>query len=305
MTNRAKWLLAAAIGIVIVLILGISIYSSVTALFYRTQPQITTTQPEALKRETGEAPPAQLGEAPAEKDKQDRLIIRNKSIKLEVKSVKKSYSQIEKITIKYEGSITSSQIYSNSSPTPVPLEEAQSTSVTKSMSALITVKVPVKNFDPAVKDLKKLGELKSEQEATEEVTERYIDLKARLRNLQRQESRYLDILDLAKKVEEVLKVENELTRIRGEIESLQAQIDYLERSAAMATITLELSEPKTITEPVWKWGLKDAVIRAIKNFIVVVNLFIVIIGTLLPLIILGFLIWFGIYSWRKLARRST
>lgn len=309
MAAKLKWVGIALVIIVIIVAVGISIYSVLPTLFYRMQSQVyVPSSQEALQQEGKGAPSVQrMEQAPAEKPKQDRLIIKNKSIRLEVKSVKESYSRIEKIAARYQGLIVSSQIYSDNiyGNGPVPLEKTLTQRISKPLSAVITIKVPVDDFERAIRDLKKLGELKSEQETTEEVTERHIDLTARLRNLQRQETRYLEILDLAKNVEEVLKVENEITRIRGEIESLQAQVDYLERSASMATITLELSEPRPITEPVWKWGLKDAVIRALKNFVAVINSLIIITGTLLPLVILGLFIWLGVYLVRKSRRRAV
>lgn len=228
----------------------------------------------------------------------DRLVIKSKSLNLAVKDVRKSYAEVEKVALKYKGYIVSSNIYSDTPDYPRPLGEIPEEK-TGPLSGIIVLKVPVNSFEATVSELKKLGNLKSEAETTEEVTEQHIDLSARLKNLRRQEERYLEILNAAKTVQEMLKVEEQLSRIRGEIEAMQAQLDYLEKSAAMATITLNLSEPSGITEPIAKWGIKDAVIKAIRNFVLVINIIIISIGTILPFVIIACFVWLGLIFWRK------
>ena len=152
--------------------------------------------------------------------------------------------------------------------------------------ATIVVKVPSDETSAALKDLKKLGKIENEQESEEEVTEQYVDLNARLKNLQRTEERYLDFFDAAKTVEDMLKIEEQLTRVRGEIESLQAQIDHLEKSAKLGTITIYLHEPAQITKQIRDWGFIEAVLQGIQNFITVVNYLVMTFGALLPFLIL-------------------
>lgn len=231
--------------------------------------------------------------------KSDRLIIRQKSISMQVKDVRKTYKKIDQTASKYKGRIISASISSEKyqqNHYPETLEEKslppawQNQQSSKNnagpLYATIVVKVPSDETSAALKDLKKLGKIEDEQESEEEVTDQYVDLNARLKNLQRTEERYLDFFDAAKTVEDMLKIEEQLTRVRGEIESIQAQVDHLEKSAKLGTITIYLHEPTQITKPIRDWGFIKAVLQGIQNFITVVNFLVMTFGALLPFLIL-------------------
>ena len=122
---------------------------------------------------------------------------------------------------------------------------------------VITIRVPQDKFYEVIWQIENLGEVESKEVRGEDVTEKYIDLKARLSNLQKEEKRLLEILDMCTKVEEVLKVESELSRVRGEIERLTGQMQYIERRVELATITVSLTEivPEPWVEvPEVDWG---------------------------------------------------
>jgi len=122
---------------------------------------------------------------------------------------------------------------------------------------VITIRVPQDKFYEVIWQIENLGEVESKEVRGEDVTEKYIDLKARLSNLQKEEKRLLEILDMCTKVEEILKVESELSRVRGEIERLTGQIQYIERRVELATITVSLTEivPEPWIEvPEVDWG---------------------------------------------------
>ena len=122
-------------------------------------------------------------------------------------------------------------------------------------TGVITVRVPQKDFHSTILAIEELGEIESKDVKGEDVTEQYVDLEARLSNLQSQEQRLTEILDLCETVEEVLKVESELNRLRGEIERLTGQIQYLEARVDLATITVLLSEDRPWVEiPHVDWG---------------------------------------------------
>lgn len=121
----------------------------------------------------------------------------------------------------------------------------------------ITIRVPEESFHDAVARIEELGKVTEKRVESADVTERYIDLKARLETREREEKRLLEILDKARTVEEVLTVERELWRIREEIERLKGQMLYLERMVKLATINVLLEEeaPKPWVEvPEVNWG---------------------------------------------------
>jgi len=109
-------------------------------------------------------------------------------------------------------------------------------------SGTIIVKVPADKFTEAFAAFKNYG-IKVERESTnaQDVTERYIDLEAQLKNLRAEEERYLEVMNRAFTVEDILKVSQYLSRVRGQIERLEGQLKYLNRQVDMSTITTYLT----------------------------------------------------------------
>lgn len=280
--SKLTYLLFSLICFIIICFVAASCKRLPTKKTFETAPKMP-----ALEQPSPERAPEKAIEKKPETT--DRLVIKRKTLKLEVKDVRKTRDKIDEIVAKYNGNITSCIIFSEGPYPPIYREENRlpAGGEDKALFATMVVKVPSDKFPLLIKDVKKLGEVEYEQESEEEVTQQYIDLSARLRNLKRQEERYLELLDMAKNVEEMLKVEAELSRIRGEIESLQAQVDHLKRSAKMATLTIELHEPSKIVQPPgFDWGFTKAITKAIQNFVGAINFLIMAFGAILPFILL-------------------
>ncbi len=92
-------------------------------------------------------------------------------------------------------------------------------------------------------ELKKLGRAESESQAGEEVTQQYVDLEARLSNARNAEKRLTDILrQRTGKLADVLAVELEIDRVRGEIERMEAEKKSLTNRLTFATVTVKIAE---------------------------------------------------------------
>ncbi|MBN2334725.1 DUF4349 domain-containing protein [Candidatus Bathyarchaeota archaeon] len=129
-----------------------------------------------------------------------------------------------------------------------------STVNTRSERGSITIRVPQRGFHDAVAEIEGLGEVETRSLQGEDVTEEYVDLQAELTNMERQEERLLDIMDMGTTVDSVLKVERELERVRGSIERLQGRINYLDSRVELATITVNLNlEPEEELEEHLAW----------------------------------------------------
>ncbi|RJQ51872.1 MAG: DUF4349 domain-containing protein, partial [Actinobacteria bacterium] len=230
------------------------------------------------------------------------MIVRDKTLTMEVDSIRTTLAKINALSAKYKASITQSSISSPGGDGVLPTPEEQRSGSGRQdgngpLSGTVTIKIPVEDFDAYVTAVRKLGDVRSERESTEDVTQQHIDMKARLKNLKAEEAAFLRFFRAAKNVREMLTIEQQLARVRGEIESLQAQIDYLERRSAMATLTLNLSEPGGVVSPSGEdWGFVDAIRQAIRAFVGVVNFLIITIGALLPILILG-AIGFFVVRW--------
>jgi hypothetical protein len=110
-----------------------------------------------------------------------------------------------------------------------------------SVRTTLTLRIPAERFSAVLDELRRLGTGDgSESITTDDVSEEFIDLDARLKNQRELEAQFLEILKRATKVEEALGVERELATVRTEIDRMQGRRRFLERETALSTITLSL-----------------------------------------------------------------
>ncbi len=113
------------------------------------------------------------------------------------------------------------------------------------------VRVPVDRFDSFVSAVSRLGEVRTNHVGSQDVTEEYYDIEARIRNKQEEEKRLLKHLaDSTGKLEDILNVERELARVRGEVEQMQGRLRFLANRAELSTVTIAATEWKDYTPPV-------------------------------------------------------
>jgi hypothetical protein len=106
-----------------------------------------------------------------------------------------------------------------------------------------TLRVPADQLDATLADLKGLGRVESESQNGQEVTAQYVDLEARLSNARNTEDRLTNLLrQRTGKLSDVLAVETEIDRVRGEIEQMEAEKKNLANQVTFATITATVRE---------------------------------------------------------------
>jgi len=158
----------------------------------------------------------------------ERLVVFTARIELEVEDVEAAVDEVRLLAQRHGGFVATEQ--------------------TRSESGVITIRVPQRVFHDAVAEAETLGTVKARDLKGEDVTEEYVDLGSQLVNLENQEKRLLEIMGMGTTVESVLRVEKELERVRGSIESIKGRMNYLESRVELATITvllnLEESEPE-------------------------------------------------------------
>ncbi|WP_135610840.1 DUF4349 domain-containing protein [Methanococcoides sp. AM1] len=199
-----------------------------------------------------------------------RKVITTSDVSLEVKNAPEAVDSIGAIASEYDGYVSSSSVYDTYYGD------------SESMSGYISIRVPAAEHDTVIDRIEALGKVTSKSTSGVDVTEEYIDVEARLSNLEKQEQRLQEILEMATTVEDVLEVEKELSRVRGEVESLTGRLNYLNDRIDFSTITVSVSEPRNITH---SWGLRDALSDSVRGFIASVNGIIVFIGVALPIVI--------------------
>jgi hypothetical protein len=113
-----------------------------------------------------------------------------------------------------------------------------------------TIRVPADRFEALREALLKLGELQRTNIDSQDVSDEYYDLDARIKNKKVEEERLLRHLDKSTgKLEDILAVEREISRVRGEIERQQGRLKYLSQMTALTTVTVTLHERKGYVPP--------------------------------------------------------
>jgi hypothetical protein len=121
------------------------------------------------------------------------------------------------------------------------------------------------------------------------VTQEYVDLKSRLKNLEAAEAQLTKIMEQATKTEDVLNVFNQLVATREQIEMIKGQMQYYEQSAAYSAISARLIAEETIKPiEVGGWKPQGEVRDAIQSLINFLQDFV------------NFLIWSVLYYLPKL-----
>lgn len=245
--------------------------------------------------------------ADGESDDQGRMIIRTKVLRLDVGSTPDTVTAIREFTRTHSGSVSEMQVATDSDDWIYHRDEyGNPVGDGTALRGWVTVKVPSESYEDFVADVAGLGTIKYQSESTSDVTQEHVDLSARLENLRAQEARLRDFFDAAKDVKEMLAIEEELGRVRGDIESLDAQITYLERQAAMATVTIELTEPRAVVRPGGEsWGFVDAITTGVRGAAGVLTWLLTALLATSPLWIAGVVLFFPIRAFvRRRARKS-
>jgi PKD repeat protein len=111
----------------------------------------------------------------------------------------------------------------------------------------ISIRVLAENYDKTIASLRALAvSVTSESSSSQDVTQEYIDLDSRVKNLEATEAQLLKIMETATKTEDILSIQRELTNVRGEIEQIKGRMQYLERTSSTSLIDIRLSEAELV-----------------------------------------------------------
>ncbi len=221
-----------------------------------------------------------------------RHVIRNGSMNLIVEDTRQTVREIQSKVKAVGGIISESNIYE--------MREGQ-------YAANLTLRIPEQQFDHFMEQLQELGKATDSSFTEDDVTMQYLDLETRIKNLEAQEERLREILEMANTVEEVLQVEKELGRVRGEIEVLTTQFTYLQDKVSYSTINLYIREEHIATQkvspaPFENLGarMKEALVRSINFIMTAFATLLVVITTLLPVLLV--LAMIGLIAWVLIGR---
>ncbi|MCC6175158.1 MAG: DUF4349 domain-containing protein [Chloroflexi bacterium] len=171
----------------------------------------------------------------------DRMIIRTVSMTIAVGNVQDVQRAVERLAGEHNGYVQGSQVRQDGDRT----------------MATVTLRVPADQatYEITLEQLRSLADrVVEEQSQAQDITEEYIDLNSRLRNLRASEESLLALLGKAQKVDDILAIQRELTNVRGQIEQIQGRKQALERRSDMATITVTIRETGAFARGGWNPG---------------------------------------------------
>ncbi len=201
---------------------------------------------------------------------QERIIIRTADMAIVVGDTEEAMNTISQMVTENGGWVVSSSVFQYA-------ENAKTGSM--------TVRIPSDGFESFLDAVSRMAvETTRISTSGQDVTEEYVDLSSRLANLEATAERVRNFLDEARTVEEALEVNQELSRLEGEIEVIKGRMQYLEQSSAYSMISIELT-PDVLSQPleVGGWQPQGAARNALENLV----------ATLQTLVDVA--IWFVIY----------
>ena len=167
-----------------------------------------------------------------------RRIIRQAALEVELDDVDRAIARLTDLVEAAGGYIADTQVHSDEKGVA---------------RATVTAYLPPAAFGRALGDLERIGHLRTRRVTGQDVSEEFVDLEARTRNLERHEAQLLSFMGKAQKVADLVSLENELARVRGEIERLSGRIRFLRARTEMAGIQVSLlrSTAPAPAEAIW------------------------------------------------------
>ena len=214
-----------------------------------------------------------------DKSNVSRKLIKNGRIIFESEDLNKTKSQVLLLGKKYKGYISSDRQndYDNR------------------INNHLKIRIPSQNFDTILSGIsKEVKEFDTKEITISDVTEEFLDIEARLKNKKELEKRFLEILQKAKTVKEILDVEKEIGQLREDIESAEGKLKYLQNQVSFST--LDVSFYKTVyNETNFARKFKNAFKNGFENL----KSFLIGLINIWPFVILLGFIFFLFRKWRK------
>ncbi len=158
---------------------------------------------------------------------QSRMMIWRAWLSLEVASVSNAVTQVTDIAKQSGGYV-----------------ETQSDSGDE--RANVTLRVPVDSFESAMSSLESIGKVTSRRVSSEDVTEQYVDIDARLETMVALRDRLRALLDKAQDVNDILAIERELSRVQADIDSMQARLKALKGKIDLASVSVSIKRGRIL-----------------------------------------------------------
>ena len=213
----------------------------------------------------------------------DRRIVKTAELGIQAGDVRAGVSEARDVSDRYDGEVLSSRVYGGEGH----------------VSADLVLTVPSGGFEEALDELRGLGRrITTDTVKGQDVTEEFVDLESRERNLLAAEESLLGLYDRAESVDDTLDVQEELTNVRGQVEQVQGRIQYLERRTAASRISLTIDPVSVAAVPQQRWDPAltaarawDASLRVLQTGATAIISAAVFCWWLTPLAVVGLIAW--------------
>lgn len=208
---------------------------------------------------------------------ESKMVIRTGNTSIEVDSLERAVAQVRVLAERVGGYVANT---------------GMQTGRGQLRSATLEVKIPADRFDDGLGGLATLGKLESVNVNAEDVGEEFTDVTARMTNARRLETRLIELLATRTgKLKDVLDVEQELARVREEIERYEGRLRYLRAHTAMSTLSIYLHEPLPVVGHAGSSVIGEAFKQAWRNFVGLVAAMIRSLGIVVPVAVLVAVLW--------------
>ena len=231
----------------------------------------------------------------------ERKIIKSSQLSLETAKLNDVINSLEDMVKSYGGYIASSSIDA----------EGINNNYQCLRFASYKINVPSDKLDDFLDESSKLATVRNKSTSAEDITAQYYDNESRLKSLQIQEERYLEILKTATEVKDIIEIENALTDVRYEIENLTTCLNKISNLVDMATVNINIQEvsqetvaqsvPKTLGEKISSSFVNS--LKKIKEFSI--NTVIFIIAALPYLIIISILLVLSLGIYKAIKNKKS
>ena len=151
----------------------------------------------------------------------------------------------------------------------------------------LVLRVPERSYADAMQRLRRLGKVEGLDESGQDVSQEFVDLHARIRQLEAVEAQLLELLDRANDVPAALAVQSQLSQVQLDLEQARGRLNYLEDQVTYATISLSLHEAGVVAPRGGGFSIVDAWATAGAAFLTVVGWILVGVAVAAPLLVLA------------------
>lgn len=184
------------------------------------------------------------------------------------------------------------------------IASSSSTQMGRAPEGVFTLRVPAASFSRVVLEVERLGTVETRRIGGQDVTEEVVDLGARIRNLERHESALLSFMERATRVSDLLAIEQELARVRGQIEALTGRLRLLGSQVELAAVEVAMRQ-KVAPAGGGFWDLdamlarmKAAFLTTLRQMLAALEKTAVVAAALAPLAVLAALVWLAVRRYR-------